>query len=84
MQFERESNLGDEATLIDAANKAGVTGADELFKTDAEKDNVLREVAMVQSDYGVTGVPFFIFDDKFAVRPRLQCNACSVPQRLTA
>lgn len=64
--FERESNLGDEATLIDAANKAGVTGADELFKTDAEKDNVLREVAMVQSDYGVTGVPFFIFDDKFA------------------
>lgn len=66
--FEQEKNLGDLDVLIDAAKDAGldVAAATEMLKGDGERDAVLSDVRMAHSDYGVTGVPFFIFDNKFA------------------
>lgn len=66
--FEEARNVGDRAVLLDIAVKAGldakIIGA--LLDGDADKDLVKQEISAAQQ-MGVNGVPFFIFDQRYAV-----------------
>ncbi|GEO83321.1 MULTISPECIES: DsbA family oxidoreductase [Alphaproteobacteria] len=66
--FEEGRNVGDPAVLIDIAEKAGLDPAliDALLTGDADKAEVLAEIDAARQ-MGVTGVPFLIFDQQYAV-----------------
>jgi len=65
--FEFGRDIGDLATLIDIAAAAGLdpgtVGAQ--LATDAATDQVLGDVAYARQ-VGIRGVPYFIFNDKYA------------------
>jgi predicted DsbA family dithiol-disulfide isomerase len=66
--FEQGENIGDHAVL---ARIAGENGMDEavvagLLASDADKDAVQAEIENAQR-MGVTGVPFFVLEGKYAV-----------------
>ena len=66
--FEKGEYIGDHAVL---ARIAGENGMDEtivagLLATDADKDSVQAEIENAQR-MGVTGVPFFVLEGKYAV-----------------
>lgn len=66
--FEDGADVGDAETL---ARVAGETGMDEaiiaaLLPTDADRDAVEAEIRTAQS-MGITGVPCFLLDGKYAV-----------------
>lgn len=68
LYFEQGANIGDHDVL---ARAAGEVGLDEnlvrqLLAGDADRQNVEREIAHAQQ-MGVTGVPCFIIDNKYAV-----------------
>jgi len=71
--FEREVNPGDVAALAAAAARAGVAPADAAaaFLADAAAAptgaDIDREVAAVSRAYRVSGVPFFVVDNKYGV-----------------
>jgi predicted DsbA family dithiol-disulfide isomerase len=66
--FEEGADVGDSTTLIAAA---GVVGIDEAVARAIIDDNALAEaVAALEAraaQLGVSGVPFFIIEEKFAV-----------------
>ncbi|WP_308910233.1 DsbA family oxidoreductase [Pseudokordiimonas caeni] len=66
--FEEGAFLGDRELLADIAERAGMdhTLVTDLLASDADKDAVQAEVAEAHR-MGVQGVPFFIFDGRFAV-----------------
>ena len=66
--FEEGRNVGDHAVLLDVAEKAGLDRAvtASLLSSDADKDLVVEEIESAQK-MGVNGVPFFIFDQQYAV-----------------
>lgn len=66
--FEQGRNVGDHAVLLDIAEKSGldVKVIENLLKSDADKDTVHAEIAAAK-DMGVSGVPFFIIDQQYAV-----------------
>lgn len=66
--FEEGLNIGDHAVLIDVAEKAGMNRdvVTKLLASDADKDTVVAEIDAAQQ-MGVSGVPFFILDQKYAV-----------------
>jgi len=66
--FMEGGNLGDHEALVDIATKAGMDGnvVAALLPTDKDREAVEREIAMAQQ-MGVTGVPCFIIDNKYAV-----------------
>ncbi|WP_454849411.1 DsbA family oxidoreductase [Rhizobium binxianense] len=66
--FEEGRNIGDQAVLLDIAEKAGLDRAviASLLASDADRDLVLAEIDAAQK-MGVNGVPFFIFDQQYAV-----------------
>ncbi|HCL67033.1 MAG TPA: disulfide bond formation protein DsbA [Rhizobium sp.] len=66
--FEEGRNVGDLAVLLDIAEEAGLDRAvvKRLLESDADKDAVLDEIDAAQK-VGVTGVPFFIFDQQYAL-----------------
>jgi predicted DsbA family dithiol-disulfide isomerase len=68
MYFEDGRNIGDDAVLIEAAGEAGLdTGiVSGLLASGADRDKVSEEIAVSQQ-MGVTGVPCFILDGKYAV-----------------
>ena len=61
-------NIGDHETLVDIADSAGLRGeiVRELLPTDSERESVEQEIASAQ-EIGVTGVPTFIIDERYAV-----------------
>lgn len=66
--FEKGEYIGDKAEL---ARIAGENGMDEatvatLLATDADKDAVQAEIEQAQR-MGVTGVPFFVLEGKYAI-----------------
>lgn len=66
--FEQGVYIGDQAEL---ARIAGENGMDEaivadLLATDADKDAVQAEIENAQA-MGVSGVPFFVLDGKYAI-----------------
>lgn len=68
LNFEEGKNLGDHAVLIEAAREAGMDTAvvETLLPTDADVEAVRTEIATA-SRMGVTGVPCFLLEGKYAV-----------------
>ncbi|MCB1449937.1 MAG: DsbA family oxidoreductase [Nitratireductor sp.] len=68
LYFLEGGNIGDHEVLALAAEKAGMDGAlvRRLLATDADRDAVEAEIRQAQS-MGVTGVPCFIVDRRYAV-----------------
>ncbi|MEE9313334.1 MAG: DsbA family oxidoreductase [Rhizobiaceae bacterium] len=66
--FTKGQNIGDHAVLIDAANSSGMDGSvvASLLSTDKDSDAVKQEITTAQQ-MGVTGVPCFIIENKYAV-----------------
>jgi predicted DsbA family dithiol-disulfide isomerase len=68
LNFEEGQNIGDHAVLVEAAREAGMDAAvvETLLPTDADVENVQAEIATAQR-MGVTGVPCFLLEGKYAV-----------------
>lgn len=66
--FLEGGHIGDDEVLIDAATDAGLDPeiVKKLLASDEDKEAVKREISHAQQ-MGITGVPCFIFDNKFAV-----------------
>lgn len=66
--FEEGRNVGDRMVLVDIAESCGMDRAvvTTLFSAGADVDSVKEEIGMAR-DMGVTGVPCFIIDNKYAV-----------------
>lgn len=80
MFFVEGGNVGDHAVLLDAAEHAGmdVELVRELLASDRDKQAIQEEIARAQQ-MGVTGVPFFIIANKYAISgaqpPEVLANA---------
>lgn len=61
-------DLGDQTVLIAAAKEAGMDSdlVEELLKNDTDLETVRQEDQMARQ-MGVSGVPYFIIDDKYAL-----------------
>jgi predicted DsbA family dithiol-disulfide isomerase len=68
LYFEEGADIGDQAVLAKAAGDAGMDAAvvEALLASDADRDEVAQEAATA-SRMGVTGVPCFLFEGKYAV-----------------
>lgn len=68
LYFEQGKNIGDRSILIDAAIRAGMDPSvvESLLPTDADVEAVQGEIAMA-SRMGITGVPCFLLEQKYAV-----------------
>lgn len=66
--FEEGRNVGDKAVLADIAEAAGLDRSviAQLLESDSDKMEVLGEIDAARQ-MGVNGVPFFIFDQQYAV-----------------
>jgi predicted DsbA family dithiol-disulfide isomerase len=66
--FEDGRNVGDRAVLLDIAEASGMDRAvvTALFAAGADVEAVKEEIGMAR-EMGVTGVPCFIIDNKYAV-----------------
>ncbi|HBF28897.1 DsbA family oxidoreductase [Rhizobium sp.] len=66
--FEQGRNVGDSTVLVEIAKEAGLDGVliERLLATDSDKDMITGEIDAAQK-MGVSGVPFFIIDQKYAV-----------------
>ncbi len=66
--FEQGRNVGDHAVLLDIATEAGLDRnvIAALLASNADKDAVGEEIESARG-MGVTGVPCFIIDSKYAV-----------------
>lgn len=68
LYLERGENIGDHGVLADAAAEAGMDRVlvETLLATPQDRDAVTEEAATA-SRMGVTGVPCFLFESKYAV-----------------
>ena len=68
LYFEEGADIGDRAVLARAAGEAGMDAAvvETMLASDADRDAVAEE-AQTASRMGVTGVPCFLFEGKYAV-----------------
>ncbi len=68
MNFEQGRNIGDPSVLAEAAADSGMDRAvvETLLPTDADREAVRTEIATAQR-MGVTGVPCFLLDGRYAV-----------------
>lgn len=68
LYFEEGADIGDHTVLAEAAREAGMDGAvvESLLASDADREAVANEAATA-SRMGVTGVPCFLFEGKYAV-----------------
>lgn len=66
--FVEGRNVGDHDTLVEIASACGMNGEDvrRRLATDEDRDTVRQEIADSQR-MGVTGVPFFVIDGKYAI-----------------
>jgi predicted DsbA family dithiol-disulfide isomerase len=66
--FEEGRNVGDPAVLLDIGQQAGLDRAvvERLLYSEADKDTIKQEIEQAQK-MGVSGVPFIIIDQKYAV-----------------
>ncbi|MGJ8571070.1 MAG: DsbA family oxidoreductase [Hoeflea sp.] len=66
--FEDGKNIGDDAVLMETAEQAGLEMPviERLLAGDADRDTVAAEIDQARQ-MGVTGVPCFIIDMKYAV-----------------
>jgi predicted DsbA family dithiol-disulfide isomerase len=68
LNFEQGQNVGDPSVLAAAAADSGMDRAvvETLLPTDADREAVRTEIATAQR-MGVTGVPCFLLDGRYAV-----------------
>jgi predicted DsbA family dithiol-disulfide isomerase len=68
LYFEEGADIGDRTVLAQAAREAGMDGAvvESLLAGDADREAVANEAATA-SRMGVTGVPCFLLEGKYAV-----------------
>jgi predicted DsbA family dithiol-disulfide isomerase len=68
LYFEEGRDIGDRALLIETAAECGMDRevVEKLFADGSDEEEVRAEIAHAQS-LGVTGVPFFIFAQRFGV-----------------
>ncbi len=68
MFFTEGKNIGDNTVLLEAAEEAGMDRAitEGLLTGDADRTEVEQEIEVARK-MGVTGVPCFILDNKYAV-----------------
>lgn len=68
LYFEEGQNIGDHAVLVEAAREAGMDApvVEAMLATDADRDAVANE-AGTASRMGITGVPCFLLEGKYAV-----------------
>lgn len=68
LNFEEGANIGDYGVLIEAAREAGMDSSvvETLLPTDADSEAVRHEIDTV-ARMGVTGVPCFLLEGKYAV-----------------
>jgi predicted DsbA family dithiol-disulfide isomerase len=68
LNFEEGANIGDHAVLIEAAREAGMDASviATLLPTDADVEAVRTEIATA-SRMGISGVPCFLLEGKYAV-----------------
>ena len=61
-------NVGDHDVLVDIASACGMDGAavKQRLATDEDRDTVRQEITNAQR-IGVSGVPFFVIDGKYAI-----------------
>jgi predicted DsbA family dithiol-disulfide isomerase len=66
--FENGRNIGDPSVLIEVARESGMDSAvvETLLATDADRDAVREEIETAQR-MGVTGVPCFLLEGRYAV-----------------
>ncbi|MDX8456073.1 DsbA family protein [Mesorhizobium sp. VK9D] len=68
LNFEEGANIGDHAVLVKAAGEAGMDASvvETLLPTGADVEAVRNEIATA-SRMGITGVPCFLLEGKYAV-----------------
>jgi predicted DsbA family dithiol-disulfide isomerase len=68
LNFEQGANIGDHAVLVEAAREAGMDASvvATLLPTDADVEAVRTEIATA-SRMGISGVPCFLLEGKYAV-----------------
>jgi len=68
LNFEEGVNIGDHAVLVEAAREAGMDASvvASLLPTDADVEAVRTEIATA-SRMGISGVPCFLLEGKYAV-----------------
>ncbi|MGX5828524.1 DsbA family oxidoreductase [Mesorhizobium sp. 43Arga] len=68
LNFEEGVNIGDHAVLVEAARDAGMDGSvvAALLPTDADVEAVRTEISTA-SRMGISGVPCFLLEGKYAV-----------------
>jgi predicted DsbA family dithiol-disulfide isomerase len=68
LYFEEGQNIGDHAVLAEAARQCGLDGAlvQSLLASDADRAAVTAEI-QTASRMGVTGVPCFLIEGRYAV-----------------
>jgi predicted DsbA family dithiol-disulfide isomerase len=68
LNFEEGINIGDHAVLVEAAREAGMDASvvASLLPTDADVEAVRMEIATA-SRMGISGVPCFLIEGKYAV-----------------
>jgi len=66
--FEEEKNLGSLEVLLAAAKNAGLdeAKANDYLSSNEDRDEIKSMAMSVMEEYGVSGVPFYIFNDKYA------------------
>jgi predicted DsbA family dithiol-disulfide isomerase len=67
--FEEEKNLGSLDVLVEAAREAGIDDekARKYLSGEEGKDLVVGQARRITEEMGVTGVPFFLFNDRYSV-----------------
>ncbi|MER9938639.1 DsbA family protein [Mesorhizobium sp. M0088] len=68
LNFEEGADIGDHAVLVEAAREAGMDASvvATLLPTEADVEAVRTEIATA-SRMGISGVPCFLLEDKYAV-----------------
>ncbi|MBZ9708724.1 DsbA family protein [Mesorhizobium sp. ESP7-2] len=68
LNFEEGVNIGDHTVLVEAAREAGMDASvvETLLPSDADVEAVRTEIATA-SRMGITGVPCFLLEGKYAV-----------------
>lgn len=68
LYFEQGRDIGDHEVLARAATESGLDtpALEALLETDADREAVRQEIA-VAAQMGVTGVPCFLIENKYAV-----------------
>ena len=74
--FVEGANIGESSVLLEAASEVGMNTAvmETLLPTDADKAEVENEITVAQK-MGITGVPCFIVNNKYAVMGAQEPNA---------